>query len=164
MAKIVAFSVPSEADGRKALEELEDIDGVKDVAMVFKNDKGKVKIRQTSDATVGKSAVGGGLLGAVVSIFAGPLVGVAAAGAAAGGVYGALRDKGVNDKLMKLAGAQLEDGQAAVFVLAEDDEADAIEKKVRSLSNLQQYKGEIEVGSFDADAQKVVREHLASEG
>ncbi len=113
MAKIVAFSVPSEADGRKALEELEDIDGVKDVAMVFKNDKGKVKIRQTSDATVGKSAVGGGLLGAVVSIFAGPLVGVAAAGAAAGGVYGALRDKGVNDKLMKLAGAQLEDGTSS---------------------------------------------------
>ncbi len=160
MAKIVAFSVPTEADGEKALDELEDVADVKDVAMVYKTEKGKVKVRQTSDATVGRSAVKGGLLGAVVSIFAGPLVAVTAAGAAAGGVYGALRDKGVSDKLMKLAGKQLDDGHAAVFVLAEDGTADEIAKKVGALSNLKQYNGDIEVGEFSADAQKLVREQL----
>lgn len=160
MAKIVAFSVSSKADGEKALDELEGVADVKDVAMVFKTEKGKVRIRQTSDATVGKDALKGGLLGAVVSIFAGPLVGVAAAGAAAGGVYGALRDKGVSDKLMKLAGQQLEAGKAAVFVLAEDAAADAIEKAITSLDQSQ---GEIVVGSFDADAQKAVREHMKAD-
>lgn len=160
MAKIVAFSVPNRDLGVKASDELEDTAGVEDVAVVYKNDKGKVKIRQTKDATVGKDAAGGALLGAVASIFAGPLVGVAAGGAAVGGLYGALRDKGVSDKLMKLAGKQLEAGQAAVFVLAEDGTAEAIEKKVAALSNLKQYDGQIEVGSFDADAQKLVREQL----
>ena len=160
MAKIVAFSVPSYDDGVKALDELDASDEVKDVAMAYKNAKGKVKIRQTSDATVGKGALHGALLGGVVSIFLGPLVGMAAAGAAAGGVYGALRDKGVSDKIMKLAGEQLEDGHAAVFVLADDDTAAEIEKKVRNISHLKQYQGVIEVGEFSTDAQKAVREVL----
>lgn len=163
MAKIVAFSVPTVADGEKALDELDALDEVTDVALVYKNDKGKVKIRQTSDATTGKSMLKGGLLGGVASIFVGPLVGMAAAGAAAGGLYGALRDKGVSDKVMKLAGEQLEAGHAAVFVLADDETADHIEAKVRSLSHLKQFNGVIEVGDFPADAQKQVREALKAD-
>jgi len=160
MAKIVAFSVPTYDDGVKALDELETVDEVKDVALAYKNAKGKVKIRQTSDATFGKGALHGALLGGVVSIFLGPLVGMAAAGAAAGGAYSAVRDKGVSDKIMKLAGEQLEGGHAAVFVLAEDDTAAEIEQKVRNISHLEQYKGVIEVGEFSTEAQKAVREVL----
>ena len=47
MAKIVAFSVPGITDGETALHELDGVEGVADVALVYKNDKGKVKIRQT---------------------------------------------------------------------------------------------------------------------
>lgn len=155
MARIVAFAVANREEGVVASDRLEDIAGVDDVAVVFRNDKGKVRIRQSGDATLGKDAIRGGLLGGVVSIFAGPLVGMAAAGAAAGGIYGALRDKGVSDKLMRLAGGQLEAGQAAVFVLADDATADAIEAKIREVAD-----GEIAVGSFDADAQRLVREEL----
>lgn len=157
MSKIVAFSVASKEQGEEALERLEDVAGVDDVAMVFKNAKGKVKIQQTSDATVGKSAVKGAVLLGVASIFVGPLVGMAAGGAVAGGVYGALRDKGVSDKVMKLAGEQLEAGKAAVFVLAEDEVADRITEQVRALYD------DVEVGEFDADAQKLVREALKLE-
>ncbi len=53
MAKIVAFSVPTMADGERALDELDGVADGNDVALVYKNDKGKVKIRQTSDATAG---------------------------------------------------------------------------------------------------------------
>ena len=154
MSKIVAFSVASKEQGDEALDRLEDVVGVDDVAMVFKNTKGKVKIQQTSDATVGKDAVKGALLLGVASIFVGPLVGMAAGGAVAGGVYGALRDKGVSDKVMKLAGKQLEAGQAAVFVLADDAAAAAITDQLASLG------GEIEVGEFPVEAQKLVREEL----
>ena len=160
MAKIVAFSVPSITDGETAVEELDGVEGVADVALVYKNDKGKVKIRQTSDMTAGRGALGGALLGALTSIFVGPLVGMAAGGTALGAVYGKLRDKGVNDKLMKLAGEQLQSGHAAVFLLADDAVASKVEGKVRSLSNLTQYNGVIEVGDFPADAQKEVREAL----
>jgi uncharacterized membrane protein len=154
MAKIVAFSVPTMADGERALDELDGV--VNDVALVYKNDQGKVKIRQTSDATGGMGMLKGGLLGGVASIFVGPLVGMAVAGAAAGGLYGAVRDKGVSDKLMKLAGDQLEAGKAAVFVLAEDATADRIAEEVAKVADGQ----DIEVGDFPAEAQALVREAL----
>ena len=93
MAKIVAFSVPGITDGETALHELDGVEGVADLALFYKNDKGQVKIRQTSDRTAGKGALGGALLGALTRIFVGPLVGMAAGGTALGAVYGKLRDK-----------------------------------------------------------------------
>ncbi|HSL59502.1 MAG TPA: DUF1269 domain-containing protein [Acidimicrobiales bacterium] len=153
MATIVAFSVPSIEAGEEALERLEGT--VTDVALIYKNKNGRVKIRQTSDMTVGKGMVRGGLLGGVLSIFAGPLVGMAVVGGAAGGAYAALRDKGVSDKLMKLAGEQLEQGKAAVFVLADDPVADMIVTKIEEAGV-----DGVEVGAFPAEAANVVKEML----
>lgn len=160
MAKIVAFSVPTVTDGETALEELDEQSSVQDVALVYKDGKGRVKVRQTSDLTAGKGALRGAVIGGLASILVGPLVGMAAAGTAAGAVYGKLRDKGVSDKLMKLAGEQLEAGHAAVFVLADDDVADEIAAKLRSISHLKQFQGAVEVGEFSADAQREVRDAL----
>ena len=56
---------------------------------------------------------------------------------------------------MKLAGKQLEDGGAAVFVLADDDTAEKIRQAVVDAGV-----SEVEVGSFDADAEGVVKEVL----
>lgn len=153
MANIVAFGVESREQGEEALDRLKD--GVENVAMVYKTERGRVRIEQSSDMTVGKGLVRGGLLGGAVSIFAGPLVGMAAAGGVLGGAYGALRDKGVPDDVMKLAGKQLEKGHAAVFVLADATTADTIESKVRAAG----IEG-VEVGSFDEEAAAVVRETL----
>lgn len=44
---------------------------------------------------------------------------------------------------MKLAGDELEAGHGAVFVMAEDAKADEIATKIRRLSNLKQYDGQI---------------------
>jgi len=160
MAKIVAFTVPSLEDGDKAITELAAVDEVEDAALVYKNDEGRVKIRQTTDVTAGKGAVRGALLGAVVGIFAGPIVGLAAAGGAGGGLIAALGDRGVDNKMMKLVGEELETGHAAVFVMAEDAKADEIAGKVRRLANLKQYSGTIEVGDFPAEAQQLVKDHI----
>lgn len=61
---------------------------------------------------------------------------------------------------MKLAGDELEAGHGAVFVMAEDAKADETATKIRRLSNLKQYDGQIHVGEFSADAQKLVKEHI----
>jgi uncharacterized membrane protein len=156
MATIVAFAVPSKEVGEEALDKLEG--KVADVALVYKNKHGRVKIQQTSDMTVGKGAVRGGLIGAVASIFAGPLVGVTVGVGALGAAYGALRDKGVNDKVMKLAGKQLEGGKAAVFVLADDEVAQHIADEVAKNGG-----EDVEVQAFPAEAQKVVKEVLKAE-
>ena len=55
----------------------------------------------------------------------------------------ALGDRGVDIKLMKLAGDELRAGHGAVFVMAEDAKADEIATKFRRLSNLKQYDGQI---------------------
>lgn len=153
MSTIVAFSVSSKEMGDEALERLEG--HVKDVAMVYKTDKGKVKLVQTSDLTAGQGIVRGGLIGAVASIIAGPLIPVAAAGGVAGAAYAAIRDKGLSDKVMKLAGKQLEAGGAAVFVLADDEQASSIEAAVRD-SGI----ADVAVGSFPEEAAAVAREEL----
>lgn len=153
MAAIVAFSVKDRQMGEEALERLEG--EVDDVALVYKTDKGKVKIEQTSQLSAGQGVVRGGLLGAAVSIFAGPLIGVAAAGGAAGGVYAAMRDKGMDDKLMKLAGKQLDNGRAAVFVLANDPTAAAIESAVIDAGM-----EDVQVGVFPEEAAGLAREAL----
>lgn len=153
MAAIVAFSVKDREMGEEALERL---DGqVEDVALVYKTDKGKVKVEQTSQLSAGQGVVRGGLLGAAVSIFAGPLIGVAAAGGAAGAAYAAMRDKGVDDKLMKLAGTQLQNGRAAVFVLANEPTAAAIESAVTEAGM-----EDVQVGAFPEEAAGLVREAL----
>jgi uncharacterized membrane protein len=153
MSTIVAFTVSNKEMGEEALERLEG--NVQDVAMVYKTDKGKVKLVQTSDLTAGQGVVRGGLIGAVASIIAGPLLPVAAAGGAAGAAYAAIRDKGLSDKVMKLAGKQLEQGGAAVFVLAEDEQAASIEAAVRAAGI-----ADVEVGSFPEEAAGVARETL----
>lgn len=153
MATIVAFSVQSKDQGEEALERLRDV--AEDAAMVYKTDGGRIRIQQSSDLTVGKGLVRGGLLGGAVSIFAGPLVGMAAAGGALGAAYGALRDKGVPDKVMKLAGKQLEKGEAAVFVLADEEVAATIESEVRAAGV-----DGVQVGAFPEEAAGVVRETL----
>lgn len=152
-ATIVAFSVRDKEMGEEALQRLEG--KVEDAAMVYKTDKGKVKIEQTSDLTAGQGVLRGGLLGAAVSIFAGPLVGVAALGGAAGGAYAAIRDKGVDDKLMKLAGQQLERGKAAVFVLANEQTAETIVDATRAAGA-----DDVRVTAFPEEAAGVVREAL----
>ena len=110
--------------------------------------------------TAGKGAASGALLGAAIGIFAGPVVGLAAAGAAGGGLIAKLVDRGVDNKMMKLAGEELETGHAAVFVMAEDAKADQIAGKIRRLSNLKQYDGTIQVGDFPVEAQKLVKDHI----
>jgi uncharacterized membrane protein len=153
MTQIVAFAAKDVAQGEEALEQLEG--KVIDAAVIYKTDRGRVKIRQTSDMTAGKGLVRGGLLGAVASIFAGPLVGVTVAGGALGTAYGALRDKGVSDKLMKAAGRHLDRGHAAVFVLADDATAKVIVDEVTAAGG-----DDVEVGAFPVEAQNLVREAL----
>ena len=63
----------SKADGNTALEKLEDLRSDKDInledlALVYKNAKGKVKIQQTSDATLCKGVMRGGVLGLVAGV------------------------------------------------------------------------------------------------
>ena len=132
---VVMINVTSRDDGLRVLDRLDSATetgeiNVEDVAMVFKNEKGKVKIQQTADATAGKGAVKGGGLGLLVGIFAAPLVPAIAVGAGIGALVGKARDRGISDDLIKQAGQAIETYGAVVFVLADQANSQVITKLI----------------------------------
>ena len=136
--QLLMIGVPSREEGLGALDRLADAveDGqveIEDAALVYKDDKGRVKIHQTHDATAGRGAMRGGALGVLVGVFAAPLVGAAAVGAGAGALVARARDSGVSDKLMKEAGGLIEGNEAGIFVLADDASAMAIAARIEEL-------------------------------
>lgn len=98
--------------GRKQLQ-------LEDAAIVAKLG-GRVRISQTKDVSAGQAAVSGTWLGTLAGLFIGqPLIG-AAIGAAVGGLFGKLRDIGIDDDQMRKMGEGLKDGEAALFLLVEE--------------------------------------------
>ncbi len=132
---VVMINVTSRDDGLRVLDRVDAATetgeiNVEDVAMVFKNDKGKVKIQQTADATAGKGAVKGGGLGLLVGLFAAPLAPAVAVGAGVGALVGRARDRGISDDLIKQAGQAIETHGAVVFVLADQANTQVIVKLI----------------------------------
>lgn len=98
---------------------------LEDAAYAYKDDKGRVRIQQSVNLA-GAGAAGGALWGTLIGlIFLNPLAGLAV-GAATGAVAGRLSDVGINDDMIKQIGQQLQQGRAAVFVLARSATVDRV--------------------------------------
>lgn len=159
---VVMIGLPSREAGLAAMDRIdwaveEGRITVDDMAMAYRDDKGKVRIQQTADATAGKGALKGGALGLLVGIFAAPLVGATAVGAGIGALVGKARDKGVSDKLMKQAGELIQGSEAAVFVLADDSSTTMISAVIE-----EEMAGGADVGYevLPAEAQDFLREAI----
>ena len=106
---------------------------LEDAAYAYKDDKGKVRIKQSVNLT-GAGAAGGALWGTLIGlIFLNPLAGLAV-GAATGAVAGKLTDVGINDDMIKQIGQQLQQGKAAVFVLARSATVDRVIEALKPYS------------------------------
>jgi uncharacterized membrane protein len=90
---------------------------LQDAAYAYRDDKGKVRIHQAVSLT-GAGAASGALWGTLIGmLFLMPVAGLAI-GAGTGALTGKLADVGINDDTIKQIGGQLEQGKAAVFLLA----------------------------------------------
>ena len=158
----VMINVTSRDDGLRVLDRLDtgtetgEIN-VEDVAMVYRTDKGKVKIQQTSDATAAKGAVKGGGLGLLVGIIAAPLVPAVAVGAGVGALVGRARDGGISDDLIKQAGTAIENYGAVVFVLADQANSQVI---TRLIDDAVARGAKVEYQVLSEDAQDLLRMQL----
>ncbi|MEX1162884.1 MAG: DUF1269 domain-containing protein [Nitriliruptor sp.] len=116
---------------------------------------GRVRIQQTRDVSPSQGAVGGAWLGTLAGLFvAQPILG-AALGAAAGGLFGKLRDHGIDDGEMKRLGEELGDGEAALFLLVEECH------QMRALHEISRFPGRLLTTSADPDLADQVRERFA---
>jgi uncharacterized membrane protein len=121
-------------DNREDAERVFDLTGdlakqellqLQDAAYAWRDDRGKVRIQQAVNLT-GAGAASGALWGTRIGlIFLNPLAGLAV-GAASGAVAGRLTDVGINDDMIKQIGQQLQQGKAAVFILARSATVDKV--------------------------------------
>lgn len=93
---------------------------LEDAVIVTKSEGGKIRLHQTRDMSAGQGATTGGMWGLLAGwIVMAPLAG-AALGAAVGGLFGRLRDIGIDDNEMRQYGEELAEGETALFLLVTD--------------------------------------------
>ena len=130
---------------------------LEDAAVVVKDDKGKVKLKQAVDLTAA-GALSGGFWGLLIgTLFFVPLFG-AALGASTGAISGALSDIGVDDDFMRELGENLQAGTSALFVLVTKVTPDKV------LEVIAPYGGKVLRTSLTKDKEAELQEVLSRRG
>lgn len=123
--EVIVAAFQDENGAKEALNELKQakhqgLIKIDDAAVISKDAKGKLHIKETADMSTGKGAGIGAVIGGVVGLIAGPVgVGLgAAAGAAIGGIA-AHGDAGIKDERLETIGAGLEPETSAIVAIVE---------------------------------------------
>jgi uncharacterized membrane protein len=131
---VAAFQEEKGADG--VLKELKaakwaGLIGIQNAAVLRRDQKNKLHIKELKDWGGGKGAAFGGALGAVVGVLAGPgALAVGAAGALIGGLAAKLRDSGFSDARLKAVGESLQPGTSAIVAVIEHRWVAELEKEM----------------------------------
>lgn len=123
MSDLIAITYADEASGRGAFEELDrlqkmEVLTLEDAALAIKDQKGKVKVKQTlENAHSGSAAVWGGFWGLLIGLlFLAPIF-WGLMGALLGAIMGKATDLGIDNKFIKEVGDSLDPGGSALFML-----------------------------------------------
>jgi uncharacterized membrane protein len=123
--QVIVAAFQDEGAAKEALKALkalkkEKLIGIKNAAVLRKDEKGKIHIKETADMGGGKGSVIGGVAGAAIGLIAGPALLVpAAVGALVGGLSAKLRDSGFSDERLKTLGEGLKPGSSAIVAVVE---------------------------------------------
>jgi uncharacterized membrane protein len=123
--QLIVAAFQDEKAAKEALNALKDAQRQKlikinSAAVLRKDDKGRLHIKETADMGGGKGAAIGGVAGAAIGLIAGPVLLVpAAVGALVGGLSAKLRDTGFSDARLKALGAHLTPGSSAIVAVVE---------------------------------------------
>ena len=94
--------------------------GIQNAAVLRRDQKNKLHVKELKDWGGGKGAAFGGALGAVVGVLAGPgALAVGAAGALIGGLAAKLRDSGFSNERLEAVGDALQPGTSAIVAVVE---------------------------------------------
>lgn len=119
------------------------------IGMLTKDEKGKIKKHKLGRRDTRKGAGVGLLLGIVAAVLPGvTLLGGAIFGTALGGIVGAFVHKGlgISDEELATLNSKLDSGQAALGVVADELEADAVKAELTRLG------GAVQTHEIDTEA------------
>jgi uncharacterized membrane protein len=93
--------------------------GIREAAVIRRDEKNKLHIKEPKDWGGGKGAVVGGLVGGFIGLLAGPVGLIGVTGAVVGGLTAKLRDSGIPDERLKYIGDALPPGSSALIAVIE---------------------------------------------
>ena len=123
--QLVVAAFKDEDSAKAALKELkqaqkEKLIKIENAAVLRKDEKGRLHIKETHDMGGGKGAVIGGVGGAAIGLIAGPALLVpVAVGALVGGLTAKLRDSGFSNQRLETLGEGLQPGTSAIVAVVE---------------------------------------------
>jgi uncharacterized membrane protein len=131
--ELIVAAFQDEKTAKVALEALKKAQRAKlvkieNAAVLRKDEKGKLHIKETHDMGGGKGAALGGVGGAAIGLIAGAaLAAPAVVGALVGGLVAKLRDSGFSDERLKTLGEGLTPGSSAIVAVVEHKWVAAVE-------------------------------------
>jgi uncharacterized membrane protein len=151
---VAAFGTEEEAGAAlkdfKAMDREGSIELI-DAAVIVHGTDGKVHFEETADPSGRKWAKRGAIAGGLVGlIFPPSILGAAAVGAAGGGVWGKIRDKGFKDDDLRQLGESIPQGSSAIIAVAEDRVVERLERGISGYRNIARH-----ALSADASAQLI---------
>ena len=121
-----------------------------DGAVIVHRTSGKVDYQETADPSGKTWAKRGAIAGGVVGlIFPPSIIGTAIVGAAGGGVWGKVRDKGFKDEDLRSIGESIPPGSSAIIAIAEDRVAEQLERGLEGYERIARH-------ALSADAAAVI--------
>jgi uncharacterized membrane protein len=123
--QLIVAAFPDEKTAGEALKSLkkaqkEKLIKIENAAVLHKDAKGKLHIKETADMGGKKGATLGGVAGAAIGVIAGAALLVpVAVGALVGGLTAKLRDSGFSDDRLKKFGEGLKPGSSAIVAVVE---------------------------------------------
>jgi uncharacterized membrane protein len=120
--QVIVAAFQQENGAENALKDLkeakkEHVIAIENAAVIRRDEKGKLHVKEMRDMGGGKGAAIGGVVGAVVGLLAGPVVLAAGAGALVGGLAAKLRDSGFPNERLKQFGDALTPGTSALVAV-----------------------------------------------
>jgi uncharacterized membrane protein len=135
--QLIVAAFQDENAAREALKGLkqaqkEKLIKIENAAVLSKDAKGKLHIKETADMGGKKGAALGGVAGAAIGLIAGPALLVpAAVGALIGGLSAKLRDSGFSDARLKTLGENLKPGSSAIIAVVEHSWVAQVEQAMK---------------------------------
>lgn len=102
------------------------------VVVIYKEDEGKIHVKETAEKVAGEASIGA-LVGGALGILAGPLgiITFGAAGAALGGLAAKLDDVGFDDTSLKRIAEALQPGSSAIITVLDDQYSERLVEELK---------------------------------
>lgn len=124
-----------------------------DSAVVVKDEKGKIHVKDQMDRGVKVGAVTGGLLGLLLASIFFPIGGLII-GAVAGGLIGSAAGLGISKSFVKEVSESMTENSSALFIIVRDSDPDL------AIAALRPYQGKILQTTLSEDDEETLRRAL----